>query len=388
MDEKHILIVSNYFPPETGAAANRMNALANALSKTGYKVHIVCPFPNYPTGNIFDNFKGALYRKMIENELVVHRLWVWPSNSSNKIVRLLSMLSFSISLKLFFILKKIPKKVLVQYSPVLIGYTAVLYAWIFRKKIILNISDLWPLAGLEMGLLRKGFYYSILQKMELFCCKKASMILGQSEEILTHIKSLTDKNAFYLYRNYPDFNIVPILERPSGKNIRIVYAGLLGVAQGLYHICTALHFPKHVELHIYGAGPEAAAIASLRNPQIIFHGEIPREQLHPEIFRYDLGFIPLVNRIYGSVPSKIFEYSKLGLPILYYAGGEGAHLVSKFKLGWVVPVNHLQELQQYISDLSFEKLNEISKIEVRDIAGKEFNFRTQFDDFVRELEAF
>jgi hypothetical protein len=386
MNKKHILLVSNYFPPETGAAANRMYALAVALSKAGYRVQIVCPFPNYPTGSIFDNFKGALYRKSIENELVIHRLWIWPSNSSNRFFRLLSMLSFSISLKLFFLFKKIPKKVLVQYSPIFIGFTAVLWAWIFRKKIILNISDLWPLAGLKMGLLKEGFYYSILKRMELFCCKRASLILGQSEEILLHIKKLIVESPLFLYRNYPNFNAAESKKSLATDKVRVVYAGLLGVAQGLYSICSTLLLPKYIELHLYGNGPEAEAIAGLRNPQIVFHGEISRDQLHQEIVQYDLGFVPLVNRIYGSVPSKIFEYAKLGLPIVYFAGGEGEQLVSKFNLGWNVPVNNIPALQKFISSLTLEKAGNVSKIRLQETARNAFDFQKQFDNFIITLE--
>ena len=176
MTAKEILLVTNYFPPEKGAASNRMFSLAKGLEKSGFIVHIVCPMPNYPTGTIFENYKGNFYEKTIENGLQIHRLWLWSNNSSNKLLRLLSMVSFSISLSLFFLLKKTPKKILIQYSPVFVGFTAMFWSWLFGKKRILNISDLWPLAGLEMGLLKKGFYYSILEAMERYCYRKANLI--------------------------------------------------------------------------------------------------------------------------------------------------------------------------------------------------------------------
>src|SRR5690606_13169859 len=114
----------------------------------------------------------------------ITRLWIWPSNSANKILRLLSMISFSMSLVLFFLFNKTPKKIFIQYSPVLVGFTAVRLGRLFSKMIILNVSDLWPLAGLEMGILKEGWYYSLLQKMEAYCFRKADLIVGQSEEIL------------------------------------------------------------------------------------------------------------------------------------------------------------------------------------------------------------
>ena len=155
MNNKEILIITNYYPPEKGAASNRIFLLVKGLSDNDYKVQVVCPFPNYPHGKIFPGFQKKLFSKTEEKHRTVNRLWLWPSNSSNKFIRLLSMLSFSFSLALFLIFKKTPKKVFIQYSPVFVGFTAVFWASLFRKKIILNVSDLWPLAGLEMGLIIK-----------------------------------------------------------------------------------------------------------------------------------------------------------------------------------------------------------------------------------------
>src|SRR5690554_8117861 len=93
------------------------------------------------------------------------------------------MLSFSMSLIIFFIFNKTPKKVFIQYSPVFIGFTAVVLGRLFSKKIILNVSDLWPLAGLEMGILKEGFYYNLMLKMERYCYRNSSIIDRKSTRL-------------------------------------------------------------------------------------------------------------------------------------------------------------------------------------------------------------
>src|SRR5690606_31983924 len=364
-----------------------MFSLAEGLGKAGYNVKVVCPMPNYPNGKIFDGYSGKL--SLIENVSFgkIKRLWIWPSNSTNKLLRLLSMVSFSFSLILFFLFTKTPKKIFIQYSPVFVGFTAVCLGRLFSKKIILNVSDLWPLAGLEMGILEKGSYYSLLLKMERFCYRNANLNVGQSKEIVAHISAFENEKPYFLYRNIPNFESLPIAENSRSEEIKIVYAGLLGMAQGIFEICQQIIFPEKVSFHIYGAGPEAEKISTLHKRNIHFYGELEREDLHKELQKYDIAFIPLKKRIYGSVPSKIFEYSRLGLPILYFAGGEGEDIVNREALGWVVADNDIEALQRFISTISKEKLKSFPKEAVQKNSISAFDFKRQFEEFIISIEA-
>lgn len=390
MSCKDILIISNYFPPETGAAPNRIHSLAKNLAKNGYHTTVVCPLPNYPFGAIFKEYKGAFIKKSHENELTVYRLWLWASNSKNKFVRLFSMLSFSLTLFFFLLFNKTPKKVIIQCSPLFVGFFAVLASKLKRKRVILNVSDLWPLAGLEMGILNKGFYYSILEKIEVFNYKNSNLIMGQSEEILTHIsKKVPDKKTF-LYRNYPDFKIPVIQGVNSSEKIKIVYAGLLGIAQGIYKICQEIKLPKNIEFHIYGNGPEAELVTNITHQKnnIYYHNSIAREKLHQELQQYDLTLIPLKNRIYGSVPSKIFEYSRLGLPIVYLSEGEGSELVLKKKLGYSLASNDFESLNSFLKDLSNQSITLPMKSDIIGSVKKNFDLASQFKTFLAEISHF
>ena len=296
------------------------------------------------------------------------------------------MVSFSFSLILFFLFTKTPKKVFIQYSPVFVGFTAVCLGRLFSKKIILNVSDLWPLAGLEMGILKKGWYYSLLLAMERYCYRNAHLIVGQSEEILTHISAFESKKSSFLYRNIPNFDLLLIPKNSSSEEIKIVYAGLLGMAQGIFEICQHITFPNNVSFHIYGAGPEAEKIKTFQKQNIHFYGELNREELHHELQKFDITFIPLIKRIYGSVPSKIFEYSRLGLPVLYFAGGEGGDIVNKEKLGWVVPVNDFRALQNFMDTISKAALKSFPKEAVQKSSISAFDFKKQFEEFIISIE--
>lgn len=378
--KKDILIITNYFPPEKGAASNRIFAMANSYLEYDYKVTVVCPLPNYPQGSIFKDYKKKFFLKETIKGIDVRRLWLFASKSKSKFVRLCSMLSFGICLFFFLLFSKTPKKVIIQCSPLFVGFFATLASKIKRKTIILNVSDLWPLAGLEMGILKKGFYFNMLKKIEKYNYKSANLVLGQSKEILNHITSYFPNKSTFLYRNLPDFEPKKISPTRSSKNIKIVYAGLLGVAQGVAEICQKIKLPNNVIFDIYGDGPESDTIKTIsdKNPQINFHGLIDREELHKILTKYDFTLIPLTNRIYGSVPSKIFEFSRLGIPILYFSEGEGAKLVEQYNLGYTIKDKDYKGLNELIRSLSKNKTMSFSKEKIQEKALESFDFDKQF----------
>jgi len=384
MRVRDILIVTNYFPPETGAASNRIYHLAQGLHNNNYNISVITPLPNYPNGKVFKGYRGKYKISSNENGLKIHRLWIYASNSKNKVLRLFAMLSYSLSLLWYFVWHKIPKTIIIQSPPLLVAFTCMLFLKSNKRKLILNVSDLWPLAGYELGALKKNFSYRLLEKIENFNYRKANLILGQSQEILTHIaKRYPQKNTF-LYRNYPDFkNRQTTIQNSSGDKIKIVYAGLLGIAQGVYKLCKQLDYSK-IEFHIYGAGSEKEKIEKfiLKNTElpIKYHGEVTRVKLHNELINYDLVIIPLLNRIYGSVPSKIFEYAKLGLPMLYFGSGEGEDIINKYGLGWVAESGNYKELNATILHINKADISKKLKEHILKVAQNEFNFDTQFEN--------
>lgn len=366
---REILIISNYYPPEKGAAANRIEQLALKLYENNYKVTVVCPLGNYPKGQLFTEYKGKFSVTENRDNIIVKRLWIYPSVSKNVLVRMLSILSFSTSLSFYLLFAKTPKKVVVQSPPLLLSFISEFILSFKRKKIILNVSDLWPLAAIELNALKKNsFSHKVSLLMERFIYKKSTIILGQSNEILNHINSIVPSKKNHLYRNFPDHKIDKInLETTENLSIKVFYAGLLGVAQGVLEMCQKLDLSnKNIELHIFGDGAEKTEIENLiqknKKSKIYFYGMLDRNELHLKLKEMDIAIVPLKTRIFGSVPSKIFEYGCLGFPILYFGGGEGGEIVNQNNLGWVAEVGNFEELNEKIINISKLTKTEILSI--------------------------
>ncbi len=385
---KDVLIITSYFPPETGAASNRIFHLAEGLKTHDFNVSVLTPLPNYPTGEIFKDYKGKFKHSSLENGVLVHRLWIYASNSKNKLLRLIAMLSYSFSLAWFFIWHKIPKTVIVQSPPLLVAFTCMLCLKSKKRHLILNVSDLWPIAGLELGAFKKGFSYKMLERIEHFNYKRANLVLGQSEEILTHITSIYPNKSTFLYRNYPEFESPELNYKPTEGKLKIVYAGLLGIAQGIYKLCQELNY-ENIEFHIYGSGAEQSKIEAYlsSHPElpIIYHGQVSRNELHNVLIQYDITIIPLLKRIYGSVPSKIFEYAKLGLPMLYFGGGEGEHVINTYELGWIAEAGNYSELNTVIASITPKMIDLKKRQEIMKKGQIEFDFKSQLTQLKEQL---
>ena len=87
-----------------------------------------------------------------------------------------------------------------------------------------------------------GKIYNIFAWIERYIYRNADGIFGQSEEIIRHVNQFpsTKKNKF-VYRNLQQYAVAAQLKRKHTP-FRIVYAGLLGVAQDIYSIIENIPF--------------------------------------------------------------------------------------------------------------------------------------------------
>ena len=334
-----------------GAAANRIKNMAEGLNGFGNDVTVICPLPNYPKGKIFNDYKRKLYTKERINNISVRRFWIYPSISKNPLVRFVSMISFAITLwfSTFSLFKKKPDLFIIQSPPLFIALSGLLLSKIFRVKNVLNVSDIWPLSALELKVIKRGRFYSLLEKIEQWNYNLADKIIGQSEEIIEHIKLKVSKPTT-VYRNTPFFK--EYSEKGKSDSLKIVYAGLLGYAQGILNLCKHINFKElGVELHIYGAGMEEKEILKhIKDSKdfIFFHGSVTSNEIKKCIRKYDIALIPLLNTIKGAVPSKIFEQMQLGMPILYVGGGEASKIINEYKIGYTSLPGNYNDLKDNI----------------------------------------
>ena len=384
---KKIKIITAFFPPEKGAASHRILTTAKELSSYGFDVSVITTLANYPTGKLFNGYKKMLYKKEKIEGIDCIRCWVFPSNSNNPIIRILSMLSYCFSL--FFLIPSLifnkPDIIFVQTPPLLPAVTGVLMSKLLRIKVVLNVSDIWPLTAVELGVMRrKSISFKLFSGIENIMYRFSDAMTGQSDETCSYLKQKSDK-PILLYRNLtkPNFNKIVDSEKLNSKK-KIVYAGLLGFAQGVYNICKNINFRSlNIEFHIYGDGVEKSCIEKYikQNSKcnIFLHKTITKDEIQNELLLYNATIIPLTKNIYGAFPSKITMAMAAGLPIFFSGDGEGSRIVDEFNLGYISESGNLNALKNNIiqfSQLNHQQIN-LMKLNIINVVEKDFNYSKQ-----------
>lgn len=410
-----VLLVAERYWPEVGAAPSRLANMAEGLKGQGAEVDVLTSLPNYPKGRIFDGYRHRISKKEDRNGVNLFRYWIFATVSRNPVARVLNMFSFAVMIWLFaFKVRKCRSYdlVIIQTPTLVVAHSAMLlFKGMYGKRCVLNVSDIWPLTAVDMGAMKEGSRsWKYMAALERYLYKKADGVLGQSEEILNHVKQemlsmeggwdsscakdtdevlnsglWKDDSRLFLYRNLQayDFN--------EGKHrnatLKLVFSGMLGVAQDVAGIVKNVPFRElGVEFHILGGGKQLEEIqqyiAAHPDCNVFTYGFVPKEQITERLLQMDASIVPLATRIRGAFPSKVFDILPQGLPILFCGGGEGADFVIKNEVGFSSEPGDYNALVKNILKLRDINSEEFLKMSDRcvSISKRQLCFEKQMGD--------
>lgn len=392
-----ILVVSFYYEPEIGAAPNRITNLVRGLKERGAQVDVLTCLPNYPKGRIFDGYRGRFSMKENLDGVNVYRYWTYATVSKGIVRRALAMTSFAVTMWAFGLKRKLIHsydKVIIQSPPIMVSASAMsLFKCCFGKKVVLNVSDLWPGSAVELGFMKeKSLSYKFTSRQERKIYRRADAVMGQSNGILDRVRSLEPDKRLFLYRNLsriPSGQQAVKEKTAKSGSLKIAYAGLLGVPQDVLSIVRNVDFESvGAEFHIYGGGNQAEDIKNeiaAGKKNVFYHGVLAKEQMNKVMgSEYDVSLIALAKSITGAVPSKIFDTLPLGIPLLFCGTGEGAEIVRENGFGLVSAPSDFRMIENKIREFAVMDADEFHAYSQRckDAATGSFNFDSQFDTFM------
>ena len=344
-------ILTQYYPPETGAPQARLSHLAAQFVRRGHEVFVLTAMPNYPKGRIFEGYRGFSCRERRDGVSVI-RTWIYPTTKVGLAPRLLSYFSFVFS-SLLAGAAKLPRLdyLLTESPPLFLGISGYLLARRTGARWIFNVSDLWPESAVALGAVSQGWGLKTAFALEAFCYRKAWLVTGQSQEILEDIRRRFPEVRAYHLSNGVDTSLFRPECRSDASRARLangggeraciaMYAGLHGIAQGLDQILDAaarLTDLPSLEFALVGDGPVKSKLMAksreLGLSNVRFLDARPREEMPGLVASADLAIVPLKMSLPGAVPSKIYEAMGAGVPIVLVASGEAAAILDRSQAG-------------------------------------------------------
>jgi glycosyltransferase involved in cell wall biosynthesis len=340
-----IVILTQYYPPETGAPQNRLSDLARRFQEAGDDVEVWTAMPNYPVGKVQQAYRGKFFFSEIQDGILVKRSWIYATQSKSILPRLLNYFSFVFSsLIRGFIRPKKADFIICESPPLFLGISALLICKLKRARLVFNVSDLWPESAEKLGIVTNKFMLGVSEKLELSLYKYAFAVSGQTQGIVENIKKRSSQKNLYWLPNGVDpdwFNPEDYSDQWRYENgfkkedVLLLYAGIIGYAQGLEVIIKAAarlnHLPR-IHWILVGDGPvkeELTQLSSkLKNRNVHFMGNQPRHFMPLIVKACDATVVPLkkLPLFEGAIPSKIFENLAMEVPVILGVEGEAKEL--------------------------------------------------------------
>ncbi|HEY6931242.1 MAG TPA: glycosyltransferase [Thermoanaerobaculia bacterium] len=352
-----VLIVTQFYPPETGAAQNRLSDLAQRLSDFGNQVTVLTAMPNYPTGRVFERYRGLWVLEEQRNGVRVIRTWIYAHPTRNFTRRMMTYWSFvlsSLGIGLFRVGGQ--DVVVVESPPLFLGLAGVVISWLRQARFVMNVSDLWPESAVAMGVLRQPSLIRLSRWLEEFLYRQSDLITGQTRGIVDNIQKRCPDKRIAVITNGVDIERFDEVTASDRSEVReewgvadafvVGYAGLHGLAQGLETVLEAAEILKDREDVVFvfvGSGPVKDSMirfqerAGLKNVRFIDNQ--PTSRVPAILAAFDAAVIPLkrLDLFRGALPSKLFEAMASGTPVVVAIEGEAKELVESAKAGICVP---------------------------------------------------
>jgi len=400
-----LMFITQYFPPEVGAAASRIFDLIQGLKNKNHEIIVLSEYPHYPSNFVDRKYRDSFFIKENYQSISVIRSYVYVSERKNFFQRTFLYISFMLSSIIGS--KHIPdtEVVIATSPPPTVGIAGWLMSRIKHSKFILDIRDLWPESVLALGAIRKGPIYSILKRIEIFLYQKADIITIAIPGFRKHIIQLGISNR-------------KIVDLPNGANIDfffkkdttirkqfgwedkfiVLFSGNHGLAQGLdsiLKVANRLSDFKDIYFVMIGNGVEKKKIVKLKNKMktdnVIMLDKQPREAMPDFISSADVCLVPLIKHplFLHALPSKMFEYMACEKPIIVSIEGEAENFVEQSGAGIFVKPEDVEQMQKAILELYRNRKKAIEMgVKGRKYVERYFNRKKLAEHFEEMLHSF
>jgi colanic acid biosynthesis glycosyl transferase WcaI len=326
----HILLLNEYFPPDTSATAKCAAQVAEALS-VNHRVTVIAGRPSYDPD---EHHPRYLLRREVRGNLAVERVGStdYPRfQMRRRVSNYLTYLSLAIPRAL-----SIPSDVvLAMTDPPIEGIAGAIVARLSGRPFVYNIRDMYPDMAVGGSIVRPGSFTARWESMHRWALRRAARVIVLGEDMRDRIiaKGVDAARVVVSRDGITIPESVPSPENPVAREIRgdfrfaLVHAGNLGFYGAWQTLISAVRMLENdgVGLIFVGEGamkPQVEAMAAGCRA-IRFLPFRPASEVPLVLSSGDLHVVTVKRGLEGVVvPSKLYPTLAAGRPVLGVAPEE------------------------------------------------------------------
>ena len=400
-----ILFLTENYPPETNAAANRVHERAKFWADWGHDVTVITCAPNFPKGRLHEGYANKWYQTGVMDGIRVVRVKTFISANEGVVLRMLDFLSFMITGFVASLFQKRPDVVVAtspQFFTAVAGWAVGLCR---RRPFVFELGDIWPASIIAVGAMEPSLMIRMFERLELFLYRRSAAIVALTPKFKENLIGRGiegDKISIVIngvdidrFRKTPRDKALAAAWGLKDKFV-IGYIGTHGMAHGLSNVLEAaarLRDNDRVMFLFVGDGAERDDLISLAAEKglenVRFIESQPREKV-PAIWSVcDVALVHLRDSVVFSevIPSKIFEAMAMELPTLLVAPqGVASDIVLSTRSGVWAPAEQPDRLAHVAARLA-EKPRLLEMLGRNGAAASgRFSRRRQAEEMIKVLE--
>jgi glycosyltransferase involved in cell wall biosynthesis len=390
--KKKLWIVTELFYPDETSTAYILTKIANYLT-CKYCVNVICG------SKIYDKEKKIAISTEIVNSIKIIRKRS-GGYKNNLFSRLFSSVSLSIRL-CFSLLRKAHQNdtILLVTNPPMLMILVTCLLW-RRNRLIILVHDIFPENTIPARIIKshKNIVYKLFEKIFNKAYAKADTLitLGTDMHHVLEQKILKyyTNTKIKIIQNWAEVNsIYPLNRATQSDQIRVLFAGNLGLLQGLEKFLSIIAKIKNpLLLFIFaGTGVLKQKMTQIVNKldinNVIFKDAFLRSEQISVLNDCELSLVSILDEMYGlGVPSKAYNIMAAGKPILFIGNekSEIAEMVIRHEIGFVFSFEQENAIIDFFNNLSADNLEFLSEmgIKSRETAEKYFSENVILDKFL------
>ncbi|KGP75331.1 hypothetical protein JT05_11150 [Desulfosporosinus sp. Tol-M] len=337
-----ILVVCQYYYPEQF----KINDICEQLILDGHVVTVLTGLPNYPTGNIPNEYQWGRKRKETINGVKVLRCF--EIGRKNGVVGMaLNYASYMLSAAIKALFLNIDFDIIFVYqlSPVFMALPAVVLKKRFNKPLYLYCCDIWPESLKNYIPDEKSLIFRIISKFSSYLYSKCDAITVTSEPFIKYFNqahSIPIERITYNPQHAEDIYLEMDFSSEDDV-IDFVFMGNIGIAQDIDCILDAAEKIKYLpkfKVHFVGDGSYLDTSKDLVKKKglediVLFHGRYPLDNM-PDFYKLaDACLLTLKDdSLVGlTMPLKLQGYMAAGKAVIGAINGAARDVIIESKCG-------------------------------------------------------